>query len=78
MQSRVRHNFGMPMPEGYHKSARLYQLAERYRLPVVIFLDSPGAYAGVDAEKRNQSQTITTSITRDGKPHCADYCVYYW
>lgn len=62
LESRLKHNFGMPMPEGYRKAARLYRLAERYRMPVVIFLDSPGAYAGVDAEKRNQSEAIASSI----------------
>lgn len=62
LESRMQHNFGMPMPEGYRKAARMYRLAERYRMPVVIFLDSPGAYAGVDAEKRNQSQAIADNI----------------
>ncbi|MEC8882816.1 MAG: carboxyltransferase subunit alpha [Pseudomonadota bacterium] len=62
LESRIQHNFGMPMPEGYRKAARMYRLAERYRMPVVIFLDSPGAYAGVDAENRNQSQAIADNI----------------
>lgn len=62
LTTRVRHNFGMPMPEGYRKAARMYRLAERYKMPIVIFLDSPGAYAGVDAEKRNQSHAIADNI----------------
>ena len=61
-QSRIKHNFGMPRPEGYRKALRLYRLAERFQMPLVIFLDSPGAYAGVDAEQRNQSQAIADNI----------------
>jgi len=61
-QTRIKHNFGMPRPEGYRKASRLFTLAEQYQMPVVIFLDSPGAYAGVDAEQRNQSQAIAHNI----------------
>lgn len=61
-QTRIKHNFGMPRPEGYRKASRLFSLAEQYQMPLVIFLDSPGAYAGVDAEQRNQSQAIAHNI----------------
>ena len=62
LTSRMAHNFGMPRPEAYRKARRLYQLAERWSMPIVIFLDSPGAYAGVDAEMRNQSEAIANNI----------------
>lgn len=55
-------NFGMPRPEGYRKAARLMRLAERLRLPVVTFVDTPGAYPGVEAEERGQGTAIAESI----------------
>src|ERR1700720_1870135 len=51
-KSRLTHNFGMAMPEGYRKTQRLFSLAERFKLPVVSFADTPGAYPGVGAEER--------------------------
>ena len=60
--SRVRHNFGMAKPEGYRKAVRVMKLAEKFRLPVVTFVDTQGAYAGVDAEKRGQGKAIADSI----------------
>lgn len=62
LDSRIAHNFGMPRPEGYRKAGRCYQLAERYQMPLIIFLDSPGAHAGVDAEQHNQSEAIASNI----------------
>lgn len=62
LNTRITHNFGMPRPEAYRKARRLYTLAERWSMPLVIFLDSPGAYAGVDAEMRNQSEAIASNI----------------
>ncbi len=59
---KVRRNFGMPRPEGYRKAARLFRLAERFRLPVVTFIDTPGAYPGVGAEERNQSEAIAANL----------------
>lgn len=56
--SRVAHNFGMARPEGYRKAQRLMQLADQYRLPLVTFVDTPGAYPGVGAEERGQAQAI--------------------
>ena len=60
--SRVRHNFGMAKPEGYRKAQRLMQLADRFRLPVLTFVDTAGAYPGVDAEARGQAEAIARSI----------------
>jgi acetyl-CoA carboxylase carboxyl transferase subunit alpha len=61
-QSRVRHNFGMAKPEGYRKAIRLMELAERFELPVVTLVDTPGAYPGVEAEARGQAEAIARSI----------------
>lgn len=58
----LRRNFGMPRPEGYRKALRLMSLAERFRLPVVTFIDTPGAYPGKDAEERGQSEAIAKNI----------------
>lgn len=54
----VKRNFGMPHPEGYRKAARLYELASRFKLPVFTFIDTPGAYPGLGAEERGQSEAI--------------------
>lgn len=55
-------NFGMPKPEGYRKALRLMHLAERFRLPVLSFIDTPGAYPGIDAEERGQSEAIARNL----------------
>ncbi len=60
--SRVRHNFGMAKPEGYRKAIRLMELAERFQLPVVTLVDTPGAYPGVEAEARGQAEAIARAI----------------
>ena len=60
--SRLKHNFGMPRPEGYRKAQRLMRLADRFRLPVVTLVDTPGAYPGVDAEARGQAEAIARCI----------------
>ena len=56
--SRIEHNFGMPRPEGYRKAQRLMKLAEDFDIPVISFVDTPGAYPGVGAEQRGQSEAI--------------------
>lgn len=61
-QERIKHNFGMARPEGYRKAQRLMELAERFHLPVVTLVDTPGAYPGVGAEERGQSEAIARSI----------------
>lgn len=58
----IRRNFGMPRPEGYRKALRLMKLAERFRLPLITFIDTPGAYPGIDAEERNQSEAIARNL----------------
>jgi len=60
--SRVKHNFGMIHPEGYRKALRLMKLAEKFRLPVIVFLDTPGAYPGLEAEKRGQGWAIAENL----------------
>ena len=62
--SRVRHNFGMARPEGYRKAVRLMDMAEQFNLPVLTFVDTPGAYPGVGAEERGQSEAIARSTER--------------
>ena len=60
--SRLKHNFGMPRPEGYRKAQRLMHLAEQFSLPIITFVDTPGAYPGVGAEERGQAEAIARSI----------------
>ncbi|WP_017431104.1 acetyl-CoA carboxylase carboxyltransferase subunit alpha [Vreelandella jeotgali] len=62
VKEKVRRNFGMPRPEGYRKACRLMQMAERFRLPVFTFIDTPGAYPGIDAEERGQSEAIAHNL----------------
>lgn len=62
IDSRVKNNFGMAKPEGYRKAIRLMELADKFNFPVVTFIDTPGAYPGVDAEDRGQSSAIANSI----------------
>lgn len=62
MDSRVRHNFGMAKPEGYRKAVRLMELADRFNLPVVTFIDTAGAYPGIEAEERGQAEAIARCI----------------
>jgi acetyl-CoA carboxylase carboxyl transferase subunit alpha len=61
-KSKIRRNFGMPRPEGYRKALRLMQLAERFRVPILTFIDTPGAYPGVGAEERGQSEAIARNL----------------
>jgi len=61
-KERVRRNYGMPKPEGYRKAQRLMQLAEKFSLPVITLIDTPGAYPGVGAEERGQSEAIARSL----------------
>lgn len=61
-KERVRRNYGMPKPEGYRKAQRLMKMAEKFSLPIVTFIDTPGAYPGVGAEERGQSEAIAYSL----------------
>ncbi|MBK4988323.1 MULTISPECIES: acetyl-CoA carboxylase carboxyltransferase subunit alpha [unclassified Pseudomonas] len=62
VREKVRRNFGMPRPEGYRKACRLMEMAERFRMPILTFIDTPGAYPGIDAEERNQSEAIAWNL----------------
>ena len=62
MESRIKHNFGMAKPEGYRKAQRLMKVAEKFNLPVITFVDTPGAFPGKDAEERGQSESIASTI----------------
>ena len=64
LASRVKYNFGMAKPEGYRKAQRLMDLADKFSLPVIAFVDTSGAFPGVDAEERGQAQAIASSIER--------------
>ncbi len=61
-RTKIRRNFGMPRPEGYRKALRLMQTAERFGLPILTFIDTPGAYPGVGAEERGQSEAIARNL----------------
>jgi acetyl-CoA carboxylase carboxyl transferase subunit alpha len=61
-KQKIHRNFGMPKPEGYRKARRLFDLAERFRLPVLIFIDTPGAYPGIGAEERGQAEAIAVNL----------------
>lgn len=61
-KAKVRRNFGMPRPEGYRKALRLMKMAERFALPLLTFIDTPGAYPGVGAEERGQSEAIARNL----------------
>jgi acetyl-CoA carboxylase carboxyl transferase subunit alpha len=61
-KEKLRRNFGMPHPEGYRKALRIMELAERFKLPLFTFIDTPGAYPGIGAEERNQSEAIARNL----------------
>ncbi len=59
---KIKRNFGMPRPEGYRKALRLFKMAEKFKLPLLTFIDTPGAYPGIGAEERNQSEAIARNL----------------
>lgn len=61
-KEKIKRNFGMPAPEGYRKALRLMKMAERFNMPVLTFIDTPGAYPGIGAEERGQSEAIATNL----------------
>ena len=61
-KEKLRRNFGMPRPEGYRKALRLMEMAERFKLPILTFIDTPGAYPGIGAEERGQSEAIARNL----------------
>jgi acetyl-CoA carboxylase carboxyl transferase subunit alpha len=62
VQEKVARNFGMPKPEGYRKALRLMEMAERFKLPVITLIDTPGAYPGIDSEERGISEAIARNL----------------
>lgn len=62
VKDKVYRNFGMPKPEGYRKALRLMEMAERFRMPVITLIDTPGAYPGIDSEERGISESIATNL----------------
>ncbi len=62
LDEKIKCNFGMPRPEGYRKTQRIMELAERYQIPIITLIDTPGAYPGIDAEKRGQSEAIAKNL----------------
>ena len=62
LKERMRRNFGMAKPEGYRKTLRLMKLAEKFQRPIVTFIDTPGAYPGIDAEQRGQAEAIARNL----------------
>ncbi|MGH1461694.1 MAG: acetyl-CoA carboxylase carboxyl transferase subunit alpha [Neptuniibacter sp.] len=64
VKERQKRNFGMPRPEGYRKALRMMEMAERFKMPVLTFIDTPGAYPGIDAEERGQSEAIAFNLAK--------------
>ncbi|MDO6514720.1 MULTISPECIES: acetyl-CoA carboxylase carboxyl transferase subunit alpha [unclassified Neptuniibacter] len=64
VRERQKRNFGMPRPEGYRKALRLMEMAERFKMPILTFIDTPGAYPGIDAEERGQSEAIAFNLAK--------------
>ncbi len=62
VKEKVRRNFGMPRPEGYRKACRLMEMAERFKMPVITLIDTPGAYPGIDSEERGISEAIAQNL----------------
>ncbi|WP_409500615.1 acetyl-CoA carboxylase carboxyl transferase subunit alpha [Mannheimia glucosida] len=62
VKEKVKRNFGMPAPEGYRKALRLMEMAERFNMPIITFIDTPGAYPGIGAEERGQSEAIARNL----------------
>ena len=75
IKSRQYRNFGMPHPEGYRKALRLMKMAERYNMPILTLIDTPGAYPGIDAENRGQSQAIAQNLYEMAKMTTPIICV---
>jgi acetyl-CoA carboxylase carboxyl transferase subunit alpha len=69
-KQRHRRNFGMPKPEGYRKALRLMQLADKFNRPVITFIDTPGAYPGIDAEERGQAEAIAYNLKEIAELRC--------
>jgi acetyl-CoA carboxylase carboxyl transferase subunit alpha len=64
IKEKVKRNFGMPRPEGYRKALRVMEMAERFKMPIITFIDTPGAYPGIGAEERGQSEAIAFNLAK--------------
>jgi acetyl-CoA carboxylase carboxyl transferase subunit alpha len=73
-KEKLRRNFGMPRPEGYRKALRMMKLAEKFQLPIFTFIDTPGAYPGIDAEERGQSEAIARNLFEMAKLNTPIIC----
>lgn len=69
-KQRHKRNFGMPKPEGYRKALRIMQLAEKFKRPIITFIDTPGAYPGIDAEERGQAEAIAFNLREMANLNC--------
>jgi acetyl-CoA carboxylase carboxyl transferase subunit alpha len=78
IREKFRRNFGMPNPEGYRKALRLMEMAERFKLPIFTFIDTPGAYPGIEAEERGQSEAIARNLAVMSRLKSTDYCYGGW
>ncbi|MBK1717836.1 acetyl-CoA carboxylase carboxyl transferase subunit alpha [Thiocystis violacea] len=74
-KEKILRNFGMPRPEGYRKALRLMEMAERFRLPILTFIDTPGAYPGVGAEERGQSEAIARNLREMSRLRTPILCI---
>src|SRR3990167_4811968 len=74
-QEKIERNFGMPHPEDYRKAKRLFKMAEQFKLPLITFIDTPGAYPGIGAEERNQSEAIARNLFVMSRLHTPIICV---
>ena len=74
-KQKLHRNFGMPKPEGYRKAMRVMRLASKFGRPIVTFLDTPGAYPGIDAEERGQAEAIATNLREMSRLACPVICV---
>lgn len=73
-REKLRRNFGMPRPEGYRKALRVMQLAEKFQRPILTFIDTPGAYPGIDAEERGQAEAIAVNLREMARLHVPIIC----
>ncbi|CAG7856691.1 acetyl-CoA carboxylase carboxyl transferase subunit alpha [biofilm metagenome] len=74
-KQKIYRNFGMPRPEGYRKALRIMKLAERFKLPIICLIDTPGAYPGIDAEERGQSEAIAKNLFEMARLQTPVICV---
>ena len=73
-KQKIYRNFGMPAPEGYRKALRLMQMAERFKLPIITFIDTPGAYPGIGAEERGQAEAIARNLREMSRLNVPTIC----